>query len=75
MSDKLKSCPFCGKTAKIVTEKFDNSTLLIKVECEKCYAKAGGYVATVFDTEKALQNIEDAKNGAVEAWNRRVSDE
>lgn len=58
MSEKLKPCPFCGKTPQTVVD--DATEEKFGVKCFSC----GGMI----DTEKyTLQE-------AIEAWNRRAKD-
>lgn len=75
MSDtKLKPCPFCGGEAKLITTEFDRKTIAIKVECKSYYARTTGYCATVFNNENVLNNIDNAREKAIEVWNRRVTE-
>lgn len=74
MSEELKPCPFCGGEAKLITTEFDRKTIAIKVECQSCSARAGGFCATVFDNKNALENIDNSREKAIEAWNRRVTE-
>ena len=82
MDIKLKPCPFCGEAPK-----FWSCDRLITITCEKCnYRRAfdgivgnkntgipihyeGGKISTTEFYNRF------AKEEAIEAWNRRVSDE
>jgi Lar family restriction alleviation protein len=57
--DKLKSCPFCGKYPQAVVD--DETEEKFGVKCFNC----GGSIYPEKDTLR----------GAIEAWNRRVSDD
>lgn len=62
MAGDLKPCPFCGGKVKITNIKdYDNEDFYM-VYCEECPA------STCFGTESFT------KEGAVEAWNRRVKE-
>ena len=60
--DKLKPCPFCGGN-EITIRQIEYAGIIeprFYAQCRNCFAQTGpGWI-----TEK----------GAVEAWNRRVSD-
>ena len=67
MAKKLKPCPFCGSEAKFSPSLDDKTHGLIECTNKNCYARVDWYdVAsrTTLDFEKAI-----------EAWNRRVSNE
>lgn len=71
--DKLKSCPFCGRTPQITTE-----TCMTSLEFNKNYPDNGRGLYK----EKTVHLIEcvccrlakrfSTEEEAVEAWNRRV---
>ena len=74
MTDKLKSCPFCG-SENIGTAKGYVSFLLKKyrgnvraIGCKDC-----GSVAGVFNT--FAMSVEEAERLAIESWNRRADNE
>lgn len=61
MTDTLKPCPFCGNTwLRMLSEKKENLTWWF-VQCETMSCGAVG----PYDL---------GESGAVEAWNRRISD-
>lgn len=64
MSEKLKPCPFCGKTAKV----FAFSEGGICVKCMTCYCQ------TFVESDWSIANAEkkSAYEKVVEAWNRRA---
>lgn len=75
---ELKPCPFCGSTSLKVESKHngqwsDHGTHSATVRCNKCHARGGTA------SSKAGKNIytasEEAKNKAIELWNRRYCDE
>ena len=59
MNEKLLPCPFCGGDAYLVTD--DETASLYGVQCFRCDAGIPSEKKTVKE--------------AVEAWNRRASDE
>lgn len=72
MEKNLKSCPFCGGEAIIKTEY--TSRFVIGCECSKCFAKTARYTLDI-KMPNALERIDECKQLAIEAWNRRVTDE
>lgn len=59
--EKLKPCPFCGGEATCIQEStLGGQIILYFVECDDCCARSDRFM----------------KNSvAIEAWNRRASDE
>lgn len=58
---ELKPCPFCGGEATVFIKDWDNRADEYKIVCMKC-----GVQQEEFRHEKAK---------AIEAWNRRVTDD
>ena len=69
---ELKPCPFCGGKAQIV---FDGKDATWFIRCEDCYAKSEGWSNGNASPEDLFFAIEEAVEAAVNAWNRRVTDE
>ena len=69
MMDKLLPCPFCGKTHIIINaiEREDRPKCKWHAEvfCANCFGKTSNHG---FDWAE-----EEAKQKAIEAWNRRVT--
>ncbi|MBQ3349156.1 MAG: Lar family restriction alleviation protein [Thermoguttaceae bacterium] len=57
MSDRLKSCPFCGSCAMLVCEK-SGSEILYHVECQN--------ILCGIRTPDSM-----TRNDAIDTWNRR----
>lgn len=62
--ENLKPCPFCGGKASMRYSTVFRSEICIK--CEKCKSRTMTYKGGDF---------EDTKYLAIQAWNRRVSDD
>lgn len=67
---KMKPCPFCG------SDKIDRffNTVQVKIRCSVCGAKIarsnnGKQYATIANCRKRVEPL------AIEAWNRRTTDE
>lgn len=78
--NELKPCPFCGGKAMISRRTLDDRTRydhwFIVVRCASCYASAAPQTADVIDTEDGQPILDpDAELRAVQAWNRRVTEE
>jgi hypothetical protein len=58
MSEKLKSCPFCGADEAWCWEYEENGKHAFVVRCKICEMGGSGY---------------RCREGAEEAWNRRVT--
>lgn len=82
---ELKPCPFCGGEAEVETH-FSCVYEMIygEVECKSCGQKKRGkktfdtYDATYegYDTPEWVRNAhEEARQSAIEAWNRRAADD
>lgn len=59
---KLKSCPFCGNEAEIISQpmNFEINERTYSVRCRSCFCKVGNYTS---------------ESSAIHAWNRRTADE
>lgn len=74
MSEELKPCPFCGRKAKVKATKKDYVGFTIWCECE-CGAQTKGFCPDMRKQDDTIENIEECKKRAIEAWNRRANDE
>lgn len=74
MSEELKPCPFCGGEAKVKAAKKDYIGFTIWCAC-KCGARTEGFCPDTNKEDDTMENIEECKKRAIEAWNRRVNDE
>ena len=73
MSEELKPCPFCGEEAKI---RAVNKSYGFTIWCQcECGARTQGYCPNTDHEVTTMSNIEQCKNKAMEAWNRRANDE
>lgn len=64
--DLLKSCPFCGRSAKIAAGISDtNGETFYFVRCKSCGARGRSY------TDSQTRN-KSGTAAAIEAWNRRI---
>ena len=63
MSEKLKPCPFCGGKAEVRTDENEE----YYVSCTKCFTLVGYCTDTWGEYETETE--------AIEAWNRRASDD
>lgn len=80
---EIKPCPFCGNDAKIVqtgygTESPNSAKLSFRIECVKCSAtapEASGYISINLSNSGRLNIWHDDRESAIEAWNRRASDD
>ena len=73
MSEELKPCPFCGGTGTIKAVN-KNYGFTIWCQCKKCNARTNGYCPSTNNEDETIESIENCKNRAVEAWNRRAND-
>lgn len=71
---ELKPCPFCGNEASIKAA-VKSYGITIWCECNNCHARTEGYCPDLENENTSVENIERCKIKAIEAWNRRVSDE
>jgi Lar family restriction alleviation protein len=78
---ELKQCPFCGGGAAYLIQSNGASGnergWLFGIVCKKCGVTSPkrNYVLKVsFCTDGQLHTIEDEREAAIEAWNRRVND-
>lgn len=84
---ELKPCPFCGfPTAKITEKRSGNyrrTGNLYQVLCTKCKARGPIFTGKYLESGEFGQRkytpdsaaIAEAKQKAVEAWNRRANDD
>ena len=73
MREELKPCPFCGEKA---TLKAVNKSYGLTIWCAcGCGARAEGYCPNTDNEDTTMSNIEECKNRAITAWNRRANDE
>lgn len=70
--EELKKCPFCGGEATLKMENKSGIGWTIWCTCNKCHAKTSGYCPDLSKEHRALDNIDNCKKLAVEAWNRRT---
>lgn len=73
MSEELKPCPFCGGEV-VVKAVNKNYGLAIRCQCSKCNARTEEYCPDTNKEDDTLENIEECKKRAIEAWNRRAND-
>ena len=73
--NELKPCPFCGGKPytrfSLRSMGHQSDSVGFRVECFKC-GISKGVILKVCDA--SFDDIEKAKNEAIEAWNRRVSE-
>lgn len=65
MNKELKNCPFCGGEAVLCSSCISPATDVV-VECKSCHA------GTAFFNDGTPEELHKK---AIEAWNRRVTDE
>ena len=76
MNNKLKPCPFCGgkafleKSSRMMV--FGSLERCSYVKCINCHARGGRFVLSNYGKS---HHSAEASARAVEAWNRRASDE
>lgn len=75
---ELKPCPFCGGANLKIESKHNGThywtgTYSVTVRCAKCHARGGTASCKVENCKRGCAD-EAAKQKAIEAWNRRVSD-
>lgn len=72
MSNNLKLCPFCG--GKATLKATNNRGFIIWCACN-CGARTMGYYPDMNKEDNILNNIEECKERAIKAWNRRANNE
>lgn len=76
--NELKSCPFCSGEAEICSA-FENKSLgkYWYVRCKTCYSRGTGFYESMKELEpnQEYEAIKRAWDKAIEAWNRRTSNE
>lgn len=72
--DDLKPCPFCGGEAELIDSRLSVITKpVFYVECTSCNCIVGRRI--MITSARKGKEYFGAKEDAIEAWNRRVSDE
>lgn len=70
MSEELKPCPFCGGEAKI---KAATKSYSFTIWCAcKCGARTEGFCPDTNKEDDTMENIEECKKRAIEAWNSTI---
>ena len=70
MLEVLKSCPFCGGPAKIVTNMNQRGLFYTVVKCSTCHSTGRSYRS---ETDPILDGPENSWfQAAVAAWNMRT---
>lgn len=72
--EKIKNCPFCGGEAKAYGALIDGN-FEVWCGCVTCRTRTSSYLPDVRISLTGLEKIENAKNYAIMAWNRRIVDE
>lgn len=72
---ELKPCPFCGGKASIKATTKTSYRITIWCGCNDCYARMDGYCPSLENENTSVENIEQCKIKAIEAWNRRAGNE
>lgn len=72
MSENLKPCPFCGGKAKIKAV-IKSYGFTIWCAC-KCGVRTEGFCPDTNKEDDTMENIEECKKRAIEAWNGRAND-
>ena len=73
---KLKPCPFCGIMPYTSIVKSSDEKMEIYIQCDN--SECGTKMDFAIEAENGFLDFDDVVNGiskAVEAWNRRVTDE
>ena len=65
----IKSCPWCGSSASLVTESINGypGNFEYYIKCTKCEA-----IAPKGKFNDISLSVEEAKHKALDAWNRRI---
>ena len=71
---ELKKCPFSGGEARLKMENRHDVGWVIYVECKVCNASTLGYCPNLSKEDTALEDINNCKKLAIEAWNRRAEE-
>ena len=76
---ELKNCPFCGGKPECGVEFYESSgrevTLKAEVWCERCHIGRAYIFKATEITLVPFKRYTYAFDKAIEAWNRRMSDE
>ena len=82
MNKELKPCPFCGKKPLIrrtaIGYASDYHTEVWEILCENCGCKLTKEKFTSkfqIDWNGQVEYVDDGRTDAIEAWNRRATDE
>lgn len=77
MTEKLKPCPFCGSTKLKIDSKrtfnYSKRHCSVTVRCMKCHARSP--VVGISMDKNQYNERELCESQAIEAWNRRVSED
>lgn len=71
-TEKLLPCPFCGGEVSIKARDKRDVGFTIWCECSKCHAETSGYCPDINNEDNSIENIENCKQLAIQAWNKRV---
>lgn len=73
----LKPCPFCGGEAGMYPEVDRIMGKFWYIKCKKCYSRGSGIYESCRELEpqEEYAAITGAWERAIEAWNRRVSEQ
>lgn len=71
--EQLKACPFCGGHAvmKIGDVPFGNDGRMVRINCTQCHTFSNAYCTGKQAFSEHIVTLEEAKQKAVQAWNKR----
>ena len=79
MTPELKPCPFCGGTARfekiLVKSNVGCDVYAWHVVCYDCGVKTFAKGDEAIRDDKGIRLIEDGRQEAIAAWNRRYTEE